>query len=343
MKRMQVQQVFRKPIPEYFSLENVFSNIREPLEKWFRVSTTTAISERAHPLAVLKNLWGFRKLEGDVFHVTGDIHYAVFAFSGKKTVLTIHDCVFLYNKTGVHKWIFLWFWLKLPVRHVRFVTTISEATKKDIIQHTGCAPSKVIVINNPMDVCFTFSPKPFNATRPLILQMGTWTNKNLERVIEALAGLSCHLTIIGKLSDAQLALLKQSNIDYLNHFNLSKEELIAQYKECDMVVFASTFEGFGLPVIEAQATGRPLVTSNLSPMKDVAGEGACFADPYDSTSIRNCVDRIIADPAYRESIVRSGLENIKRFNPETVAAAYASVYAQAGRARESIKTTAELQ
>src|SRR5688572_16146788 len=106
MNIINVQQVFRKPVPEYFSLENVFATIREPLGRLVRVRETSAVSARANPLAVIKNLLAFRKLRGDVFHITGDIHYAVFAFPSNKTVLTIHDCVFLYHQKGIRKWVF---------------------------------------------------------------------------------------------------------------------------------------------------------------------------------------------------------------------------------------------
>ena len=323
---MVVTLILRKAIPEYFSIENVFSIILQPLRKKISANVIHAPTNRAHPLAVLKNIRSLRKTQADVIHVTGDIHYAVFAFPSKKVVLTIHDSVFLRNTRGLSKFLMLWFWYKLPVWHARSISTISEASKKDIIKLTGCSPSKITVIGNPVDPDFRYHPAPFNVIKPVILQIGTWTNKNLERVVEAIQTIPCQLVIIGKLSDEQKQLIAASGIDYSNSFFLSKEALIQQYINCDMVVFVSLFEGFGLPVLEAQATGRPLVTSAISPMKEVAGKGAHLADPYDVDAIRAGIKKVIQDEQYRKQLIEEGLENVKRFNAEAIAEKYFELY-----------------
>ena len=93
-----------------------------------------------------------------------------------------------------------------------------------------------------------------------------------------------------------------------------------------MISFCSLLEGFGLPILEAQATGRPVITSNLSSMPEVAGNGALLVDPYDVNAIRKGILRIIQDGALRENLIVKGLENVKRFSPQKVADAYVELY-----------------
>jgi glycosyltransferase involved in cell wall biosynthesis len=81
-----------------------------------------------------------------------------------------------------------------------------------------------------------------------------------------------------------------------------------------------------MPILEAQATGRPVVTSNILSMPWVAGEAACLVDPFDTASIRGGLTRVMGDPSYRAALVALGFENVKRFSAEEIARQYLELY-----------------
>ncbi len=309
------------------SIEKVFSQIAKSLNKEKFVSLFQQLRFENDLKGTVKNLLFFRKTDADIYHITGHIHYIALVLPKDRTVLTVHDVGILYIRRGLRRYILKKILFDLPIKKLKYITAVSSATKNEIIKYTGCLPEKIRVIENPLrEHFFITEKKEFNRTCPMILQIGTTYNKNLKNLIKALKGISCRLRIIGELSIEINELLEINEINFDNKYDLDDSAIRNEYKEADIVTFCSTFEGFGLPIIEAQAMLTPVVTSNLSPLKEVAGNFAALADPYDYLSIRHEIMRVIDDESYRKKLVAEGLENVKRFAVEQITVLYENLY-----------------
>ena len=317
-----------RKLDEFVSIERVFRQVAGNLsvsrfEGGFqKLAFGNSIS------GIIKNLLLFKKKEADLYHITGHIHYMALVFPRNKTILTIHDLRFLHTKNKIRRFFLKKLFLDWPVRKLKYLTVISESTKKELLVVTKCEADKIIVIENPLDdnLVSTGILRGFNDECPTILQIGTMENKNIPALIEALEGINCKLRVIGKLNEKQTELLAKSEICFENRYEINDREMRSEYENADIIAFCSTYEGFGLPIIESQAMRKPVITSNLSPMREVSGGAAYLADPFDHLSIREGINKIIHNKKYRENLIKRGIENINRFNSESIARKYETLY-----------------
>ena len=318
----------RRPRSGYsFSLEFIFADVRERLVD--KIDSEVKISRFYNDAAFSKvyNIVeaAFRQSRS-INHITGELHFLDLLMRKRTVVLTILDCVVMDRKTGLAKFLVKLIYLTLPVRRARYITAISEETKRQIIGYTGCAPEKISVIPVAIDPMFEAYPKEFNTLRPVILHIGTGYNKNLFRLIDAIAGMDCELRIIGRVDDDQIKALEKNSITYSHAHSLSQSEMLEEYRKCDILAFVSIFEGFGMPILEANAVERAVITSNISSMPEIAGAAAHLVDPFDREDIRKGILKLISDAEYRNYLIEKGRKNWIRYDPESIAGSYLDLY-----------------
>lgn len=310
-----------------FSIGVVFDTIVNEIGKNYQVIRTFLPHPNATIPSILKNGWFAKSEEKDNYinHITGDVHYLLWFLRRRKTIVTVHDIMYYHYLKGIKKKIWKLLYIT-PLKRAAHVTFISDFAYKQVSEVINLDMKKVHIIPNPVDSSFTYSPKEFNVKKPIILHIGTLERKNLERTIEALDGIDCHLRIIGELKEQTIDLLKRHHIEYSNGMNLTHEEIVTEYRNADVINFPSLFEGFGMPIIEGQATGRIVITSNISPMKEVAGNGAMLVNPYSVEEIRKAYKIIIGSEEERKRLLKEGLNNIKKYSTKSIANKYLDIY-----------------
>ena len=259
---------------------------------------------------------------------------------GLKTIVTVHDLgsEYLPSMHQLKQRVYLGFMQKIQLKTASKIIAVSKATKEDLVKRIGIDHAKISVVYEGFDKEL-FKPvknnqiiKKYNLKyHDYFLFVGTiQPRKNLERLIRAFAidlrG-GTKLVIAGQkgwMSDQIYALPKKLGIENRVKFlgYVPEEDLPALYSGAIALTFPSLFEGFGLPILEAQACGCPVLTSNISSMPEVAGPpaggGAVYVNPYSVSDVVKSIIRI-KNQESRIKLIKAGFENIKRFSWEKCA------------------------
>ena len=208
-------------------------------------------------------------------------------------VVTVHDLAVLREPTWFNRWTRTYSRFAVPrvVRAASRLVAVSEFTKRELVGLLGVPEGKISVVPNAVEDVFT--PDGPKAEGDYVLAVGTLApRKNLARIAEAVDG---ELRVVGARGWGGVHPPKA--VTWLGE--VSDEELAALYRGARCLVYASLYEGFGLPVAEALACGCPVVTSAGSAMAEIAGDDAVYVDPADTASIRDGIERAFKPAARR--------------------------------------------
>ncbi|HET91782.1 MAG TPA: glycosyltransferase family 1 protein [Chloroflexi bacterium] len=263
------------------------------------------------------------------------------------TLVTVHDLGYLYFPQA-HPWPQRTY-LDLSTRWSAHVATHiladSRATKADLISQYATPPAKISVVYPGLDE--SLAPvrerdviEAVKARHGIqgdyFLYVGTLQpRKNLARLIAAFAALESDATLVlagqrGWLYDDLWAGVRRQGLEGRVLFPgyVSAEQKAALMSGALAFLFPSLYEGFGLPVLEAQACGCPVVTSDTSSLPEVAGDAALLVDPHDTAAITAALDRLTADSPLRRDLIARGLVNLRRFSWKTSAQAVLQIVEQ---------------
>jgi glycosyltransferase involved in cell wall biosynthesis len=208
-------------------------------------------------------------------------------------VVTVHDLGVLREPSWFNRWTRTYSRFAVPrvVRAAARVIAVSEFTKRELVELLGVPEGKIRVVPNAVEDVFT--PDGPRAEGDYVLAVGTLEpRKNLARIAAAVDG---ELRVVGARGWGGVD--PPRDVTWLGE--VSDEELARLYRGARCLVYASLYEGFGLPVAEALACGCPVVTTEGSAMAEIAGPDAAYVDPRDVASIRAGIGRAVAAPPRR--------------------------------------------
>ena len=280
----------------------------------------------------------------DVYHSP---NYILPATLSRPSVVTIHDLTFLQAALHRHtSHLYLSALTDLALRRARAIIAVSAWTRDSIVSRYPEVADRIEVIYQGLDPSFR-CPSPDELDRfrvrlgrlaPYVLFVGTLEpRKNVARLIAAFeraveaAGLPHHLVLIGARGwkteeiDRAIALSPvRQRIHQIGY--VAEEELPLWYAAADLFVYPSLLEGFGLPPLEAMASGTPVITSNCSALPEVVGDAAITVSPADTSALSAAMVRVLTDPLFADALRQAGLRRAQLFTWSEAARRHVALY-----------------
>jgi len=240
-------------------------------------------------------------------------------FSKIPYIITVHDLMHLYYYSRFHAY-YMRYVLAPLFKKSKTIITVSEFTKQLLITELGLNGDLIKLVYNGVDNSFFTNKDIYTLNRPYIVYVGNRrAYKNVERMIVAFSRANiCKDTIFALSGNSSLELekiIRENNVEgrvcFLGY--IDEEKLPSIYKGASALFYMSLMEGFGLPIIEAMASGTPVITSNTSSLAEVSNGAAAICNPMNVKEMTEQLELVLNNSKYKSELQIKGLENAKRF------------------------------
>lgn len=271
----------------------------------------------------------------------------ILPIKANKRITTIHDVNHLtkMNKMSYLKKLYSKILYVNAVKKSKKIITVSNFSKNEIIKYTNAKSNKITVIYCGVNKGFNiFSTKNIGLPEKYILFVGNVKpHKNLKTLLEAYGNLDNELqnkyklVIMGKKSgfitpDSSVFefIEKQSLSKFVFFTDYIDDELVSViYKNAQILVFPSLYEGFGLPLIEAMTVGTAVLSSNAASLPEIGGEAVLYFNPKNSVELKTKIELLLLRPALQEEYIDKGFKRVKDFSWKNSAEKHISLIKEA--------------
>lgn len=262
---------------------------------------------------------------GDNVYVFFENRIPVLPVKGK-IIAVIHDVRSLrFNEDNKHREHITRISTEGIIKRADVIITVSEFTKKELTEIFHADPDRIKVVYNgvtPAAFSGDYDVSRYGLPEKYILYFGSCDkHKNVESLVKSYTLLPAefraeYTLVITNPSDSVKACADScgvsGQVQYL--YRVPDEDKAGIYRGASLFVWPSLFEGFGIPILEAQASGVPVVCSNATVMPEVAGDSTLLVNPKDTQAIASAIRSVLTDENLRRDLVMKGRENIKRFS-----------------------------
>ncbi|OFX24275.1 MAG: hypothetical protein A2033_17175 [Bacteroidetes bacterium GWA2_31_9] len=280
-----------------------------------------------------------------IFHgLSNELPFTI-SKSKAKSIVTIHDLIFLrYPELykNIDRKIYNYKFRK-SCENATKIIAISNQTKSDIIEYFKIPETKIEVVYQTCNSSFYNKQnsaelksvrEKYNLPSNYILYVGTIEKrKNLLNIIKAINNYNINIPLIAVgrktkyYNEIENYINKNNIINKLQILSgVENSELPSIYQMAEMLVYPSTFEGFGLPIIEALFSGIPVITSKGGCFSEAGGEGAIYVDPINIDEIGNAINSVLNNKELKDSLIENGKLQIKNFDEKIVTQKLMRVY-----------------
>jgi len=298
---------------------------------WFDLRGQGIVSGRSRALTAAAYVVWMKLIDVDVMFGANYFLPRLLGAIARRRVITIHDLTFkrfpelLQKETLVN----LENHMQRELAHADAAICVSESTRQDLLHYYDLDPSRAITIHSGLALPGSDNRQPTtdNLPKSYILFVSTIEpRKNLDVLLDAYARLRARgaydgaLVVVGRVgwkSESIVPRLRAPGVHHLDY--VAPPQLASIYRNAELFVFPSTYEGFGFPLLEAMAYGVPSIAAHSSSLPEIGGNAALYFDPRDSRALESQIERVLTDAALRKRLAEAGIAQAAQFRWDVAA------------------------